>query len=101
MTTLKLSAPLAGWCLPLSAVSDPVFAELMVGDGVAIDPTSNVLHAPCDGEIVPMQAAKHALTVRTAEGLEILLHVGIDTVQLRGEGFETLAQAGDRVRAGQ
>lgn len=101
MTTLLLKSPLAGWCLPLSQVPDPVFAERMAGDGVAIDPTGNVLHAPCDGEIVPLQGAKHALTVRTDSGHEVLMHLGIDTVQLAGEGFETLVQPGQRVTAGQ
>ena len=101
MTTLRLQSPLAGWCVPLSQVSDPVFAERMAGDGVAIDPTGNTLHAPCDGEIVPMKDAKHALTIRAARGHEILLHVGIDTVQLGGEGFEALVQPGQRVTIGQ
>src|SRR5262245_32171351 len=101
MTTLTLTAPLAGWCLPLAEVPDPVFAERMVGDVVAIDPTGNVLHSPCDGEIVALPAAKHALTLRTEVGLDLLIHVGIDTVQLNGEGFELLCQLGERVRSGQ
>ena len=101
MTTLLLKSPLAGWCLPLSQVPDPVFAERMVGDGVAIDLIGKVLYAPCDGEIVPMQGAKHALTVRAPSGHDILLHVGIDTVQLGGAGFESLVQPGQRVTAGQ
>ena len=101
MTTLILKSPLAGWCLPLSQVPDPVFAERMAGDGVALDPTGNMLYAPCDGEIVPMPGAKHALTVRNPSGHDILLHIGIDTVQLAGEGFESLVQAGQQVTAGQ
>lgn len=101
MTTLLLKSPLAGWCLPLADVPDAVFAERMAGDGIAIDPTGNVLLAPCDGEIVPMKEARHALTIRTTGGHEILLHVGIDTVALAGEGFETLVKAGQKVTAGE
>ena len=101
MTILLLKSPLAGWCMPLTEVPDPVFAERMAGDGVAIDPTANILHAPCDGVIVPMKDAKHALTIRGAGGHEILLHVGIDTVKLGGAGFESLVQAGQHVTTGQ
>lgn len=101
MTLLVLQAPLAGWCLALSEVPDPVFAEKMAGDGVAIDPTGGVLHAPCEGEIVAMKGAKHAVTIRTAGGQDVLLHVGIDTVQLDGAGFEMLVAPGQRVRAGE
>ena len=71
MTTLLLKSPLAGWCMPLSEVPDPVFAERMAGDGVAIDPTGNILYAPCDGVIVPLKDAKHALTIHTASGHDI------------------------------
>ena len=98
--TLILKAPLAGWCMPLAEVPDPVFAERMAGDGVAIDPTAGALHAPCDGEIVPMKGAKHAVTLRAEPGIDILIHVGIDTVALAGEGFELLVSAGQRVRGG-
>lgn len=101
MTTLLLKSPLAGWCLPLAEVPDAVFAERMAGDGIAIDPTGNTLHAPCDGEIVPMKDARHAMTIRAAGGHDILLHVGIDTVALAGEGFEMLVRAGEQVTAGQ
>ena len=99
--TLAIHAPLSGWCLPLAQVPDPVFAERMAGDGVAIDPTAGVLHAPCDGEIVAMQGAKHAVTVRSEIGADILVHVGIDTVKLGGEGFELLVSPGQRVRVGE
>ena len=97
---LVILAPLAGWAMPLAEVPDKVFAQAMAGDGVAIDPTGDVLHAPCDGEIVAMGDARHAVTVR-AQGVDVLAHVGIDTVALGGEGFELLVKPGDRVRAGQ
>ncbi len=100
MSVLVLRAPLAGWCLALDEVPDPVFAQRMAGDGLAIDPTLGVLHAPCDGEVVTMGNARHAVTVRAA-GVDILMHVGIDTVELDGFGFELLVAAGQRVRSGE
>ncbi len=100
MNRVTLVAPLAGWCLPLEEVPDPVFAQRMAGDGMAIDPAAGVLRAPCDGEIVPMKDARHAVTVRTDSGIEVLAHVGIDTVELKGAGFRLLAAPGQRVRAG-
>lgn len=100
MTSLALGAPLAGWCLPLAQVPDPVFAQRMAGDGVAIDPTGGTVHAPCAGVIVPMKGAKHAVTVRSEGGIDILVHVGIDTVALGGDGFAMRAAAGQRVAAG-
>ena len=95
-----LVAPLAGWCTPLDDLPDPVFANRMLGDGVAIDPLESVLHAPCDGEVIALPASRHAITLRAANGAEVLLHVGIDTVALQGHGFEACVQLGDRVSAG-
>ncbi|MGH8308257.1 MAG: phosphoenolpyruvate--protein phosphotransferase [Steroidobacteraceae bacterium] len=96
-----LIAPLQGWSTSLDETPDPVFSGRMLGDGLAIDPTDAVLHAPCDGEIVTIPASRHAVTMRNDAGAEILVHVGIDTVGLAGEGFELIARQGDRVRAGQ
>jgi phosphocarrier protein FPr/phosphocarrier protein len=95
-----LTAPVAGWALPLVDVPDPVFAGGMLGDGVAIDPTGNELCAPCDGELLSIAPTRHAVTLRADNGAELLLHVGIDTVTLKGEGFEAHAAAGNRVRTG-
>jgi multiphosphoryl transfer protein len=100
MANLTLVSPLRGWCAPLDETPDAVFAQRLLGDGVAIDPTSGVLHAPCDGEVISIAAAGHAIALRTANGAEILLHVGIDTVALGGEGFEVLVATGARVRQG-
>ena len=97
---LTLAAPLAGWSTPLDEAPDAVFAGRMMGDGVAIDPTIGVLHAPCDGQLVAIAAAHHALTLRTAGGCQILMHVGIDTVALGGAGFTLLVGQGARVRSG-
>ena len=100
MSKLILVAPLAGWSTPLDEAPDAVFAGRMLGDGLAIDPTGATLHAPCDGELIAVPASRHAITLRTAQGAEILLHVGIDTVGLGGEGFELHVRQGQRVRAG-
>src|ERR1700761_9626452 len=100
MSKLILVAPLAGWSTPLEEAPDAVFAGRMLGDGLAIDPTGSTLYAPCDGELIAVPASRHAITIRTPEGAEILLHVGIDTVALGGEGFELHVAQGQRVRAG-
>src|ERR671910_652473 len=100
MANLTLVSPLRGWCAPLDETPDPVFAQRLLGDGVAIDPTAGVLHAPCDGEVISVAAARHAVAIRAPNGAEILLHVGIDSVALGGEGFEMLVSAGARVRRG-
>ena len=97
---LTLLAPLAGWSTPLDEAPDEVFAARLLGDGVAIDPIAGTLHAPCDGEVVLLPASRHAVTLRTDSGCEILLHVGIDTVALAGEGFEAHVHQGAPVRAG-
>jgi PTS system, glucose subfamily, IIA component len=100
MANLTLVSPLRGWCAPLDETPDTVFAQRLLGDGVAIDPTAGVLHAPCDGEVISVAAARHAIALRATNGAEILLHVGIDTVALGGDGFEVLVAAGARVRQG-
>jgi phosphoenolpyruvate-protein phosphotransferase len=100
MSMLQILAPCDGWCGPLDEVPDPVFAGRMLGDGVAIDPTSSVLLAPCAGEIVALPASAHAVSIRTAEGIDLLIHIGIDTVQLGGRGFDARVRPGAIVRAG-
>jgi multiphosphoryl transfer protein len=100
VSTLKIMAPLTGWCTPLDEVPDQVFAGRMLGDGLAIDPTSGVVTAPCAGEIITLPASAHAVSIRTAQGIDVLIHIGIDTVELRGRGFEPRVQPGAMVRAG-
>src|SRR3954468_5872083 len=97
---LQLIAPLSGVVWPLERIPDPVFAQKMVGDGLSIDPIDATLIAPCDGEIVSIHAAGHAITLRTPEGAEVLLHIGIDTVTLKGGGFRPCASTGDLVKRG-
>ena len=98
---LVLLSPLAGWSTPLEEIPDPVFAGRMLGDGLAVDPTGDTLHAPCDGEIITLPESRHAVTLRTGGGAEILMHIGIDTVGLGGAGFEAHVQPGRRVAAGE
>src|SRR4051812_7480210 len=100
VTKLRILAPLSGQVWPLERVPDPVFAQKMVGDGLSIDPIDAVVLAACDGEVVALHAAGHAVTLRTPDGIEILTHVGIDTVTLKGEGFRPRVSVGDKVRAG-
>jgi phosphoenolpyruvate-protein phosphotransferase len=100
MTSQQILAPFDGWCSVLDEVPDPVFSGRMLGDGLAIDPTSGILLAPCAGEIITLPASAHAVSIRTAQGIDILIHVGIDTVQLGGRGFEARVRPGAVVRAG-
>src|SRR5918999_3456928 len=99
MTTLMLVAPVSGVIVPLDRVPDPVFAQRLVGDGIAIDPLDQRLVAPCDARVLQMHRAGHALTLSTS-GIEILIHIGLDTVKLNGKGFSSSVRAGDEVRAG-
>lgn len=98
--TRSLIAPVTGPLVPIEQVPDPVFAQKMVGDGISIDPLNSELLAPCPGEIIHLHPAMHALTLATADGVEILLHIGVDTVELKGEGFEALIAEGDKVETG-
>jgi multiphosphoryl transfer protein len=97
---LQLFAPLSGQLVPLEQVPDKVFSQKMVGDGISIDPVTSVLLAPCNGTIIQMHSAGHALTIRSAEGIEVLIHIGLDTVSLKGNGFSPRVKLGDRVSTG-
>jgi phosphocarrier protein len=98
---LALKAPLSGPVMPLSRVPDPVFSSGAMGDGIAIDPLNDCLHAPCAGVVMHVARTRHAVTLKADNGAELLLHLGLDTVQLQGEGFEALVQEGARVSEGQ
>jgi phosphocarrier protein FPr/phosphocarrier protein len=100
MSILEILAPFDGWCSVLDEVPDPVFSGRMLGDGLAIDPTSGILIAPCAGEIMTLPASAHAVSIRTAQGVDVLVHIGIDTVRLGGRGFEARVRPGAMVRAG-
>src|SRR3974390_836202 len=100
MAQIRVISPLSGQVWPLERVPDPVFAQKMVGDGLSIDPVDNVMLAACDGEVVSVHAAGHAVTMRTTGGLELITHVAIDTGTRKGYGFIPRVKAGDKVTAG-
>lgn len=95
-----LTSPVDGNILPLAQVQDPVFAEKMMGDGIAIECQGEYICAPADGEISLIAQTKHAFGMTLSNGLELLVHVGLETVQLQGEGFQVLCEAGKHVKQG-
>ncbi|MFE5654460.1 PTS glucose transporter subunit IIA [Streptomyces cyaneofuscatus] len=99
-TTVDVFAPVSGEIVALEDVPDVTFAEKLVGDGVAIRPTDSWLRAPVDGVIGKIWETNHAFTIESDEGLEVLVHFGIDTVELKGEGFRRVAREGERVGRG-
>ena len=96
----KLRSPIVGEIVALSEVNDPVFSSGVMGQGIAVKPSKGVVYAPADAEIAIAFPTGHAYGLKTDNGAEILIHVGIDTVSLNGEGFEAKVSQGDRVRAG-
>ncbi|MDM8202217.1 PTS transporter subunit IIABC [Allofournierella massiliensis] len=98
---LTVVSPLAGKVIPVEEVADGVFSEKMVGDGFAVEPEADEVLAPADGEITLVFDTKHAFTMRTAQGVDLLVHMGIDTIRLNGEPFTLNIQQGDTVKAGQ
>jgi multiphosphoryl transfer protein len=100
MSKVVLQAPFAGWLTPLEEVPDPVFAEHMMGEGLAIDPIENLLRAPADASVISIPKTAHAVTLRLANGAELLIHIGLETVALGGKGFRALTNAGAAVKAG-
>lgn len=96
----KLRSPIVGEVVALSEVNDPVFSSGVMGQGIAVKPFKGVVYAPADAEIAIAFPTGHAYGLKTDNGAEILIHVGIDTVSLNGEGFEAKVSQGDRVRAG-
>ncbi len=99
-STAELLSPLTGVIVPLEQVPDAVFSQKMMGDGFAIDPAEGIVKAPCDGEVMMVFPTKHAIGLKDRHGNEVLIHVGIDTVKMEGDGFEALVNPGDQVTAG-
>lgn len=97
----EICAPVDGECIPLEEVSDKVFSSKMMGDGFAIEPTNNIICAPIEGEIVLIPSTKHAFAIKRSDGLEVLVHIGIDTVNLNGKGFKALRKQGEKVKIGE
>lgn len=96
----KMVSPQSGECVALDAVPDPVFAEKILGDGVAIIPESDEVKSPVDGTVVQIAETLHAYSILSSDGLEVLVHIGLDTVELAGEGFSPKVKVGDEVSAG-
>ncbi len=95
----KIYKPVQGTVIPREEIPDPVFAEGVLGDGVGIRPAGGVVVAPCDGVITSAPDTGHAVGLE-ANGMEILVHIGIDTYAMKGDGFRMLVKEGDRVRLG-
>ena len=100
MKCSKILSPMTGEAVGLGEVPDPVFSQKIVGDGMAVIPSEGKLLSPVDGEIISVADTKHAYGLRTAEGLELLIHVGLETVHLNGECFQVFVKPGDKVKAG-
>lgn len=96
----ELFAPLSGEIMQLSKVPDKVFASKMAGEGVAIDSIDDIVVAPADGHLALILNGNHAFCMKLDNGILIIVHIGIDTVELNGEGFKRLTQDGIRVKAG-
>jgi glucose-specific phosphotransferase system IIA component len=95
-----IKAPANGRCVALEDLKDGMFSEKMLGDGVAIDTTGDVVCAPCDGVITAIVPSKHAFAMKLKNGLELLVHIGLETVSLNGEGFTILAEVDEKVKVG-
>lgn len=98
--SISILAPMTGDIIEITQVEDEVFSEKMVGDGVAIEPREGIVVSPVQGRIVQIFPTKHALGIETEDGLEILIHIGLDTVELKGEGFKSYVKVGDEVKVG-
>ncbi|UQS82814.1 PTS glucose transporter subunit IIA [Bombilactobacillus folatiphilus] len=103
VNSLKVAAPIAGRCVSLTKVHDEVFAHKMMGEGFAIQPleTENIIVAPVTGKVVALPTSKHAVGIKVARfNLEILIHIGLNTVSLKGQGFQALAKVNSYVKQG-
>lgn len=97
----ELVSPLMGEVIPLETVNDEVFAEKFMGDGLAIIPAEGKLYAPMSGMVEALFPTNHAIAIAGDNGINAILHIGIDTVEMGGDGFEALVRQGDRVEKGQ
>lgn len=100
-TSMTIESPVKGTVYPISEVNDAVFSKGLLGKGVAIRPEENSIYSPVTGEVVTILESKHAIGLRSTDGVELLIHIGIDTVNLKGEPFEVFVKAGDQISAGQ
>ncbi|MBV9229468.1 MAG: PTS glucose transporter subunit IIA [Chloroflexi bacterium] len=100
MAQISILAPIDGTVVDLESVPDEVFAQKMVGDGVAIDPAGQLAVAPVSGDLVKLFPGGHAFGIATKHGVEVIVHIGLDTVELKGSGFENIATEGQKLKAG-
>ncbi|UOR11057.1 PTS sugar transporter subunit IIA [Halobacillus amylolyticus] len=98
--SVSILAPVQGKVLALEKVPDPVFSEKMMGEGMAVQPTDGTVVSPVEGEVVQLFPTKHAVGLKTKTGAEVLIHIGLETVSMDGEGFEAFVKQGDKVKAG-
>lgn len=96
----EINAPVNGEVVDLKEVSDPVFSEKMMGEGFAVKPSDGKICAPIKGTVKSVFPSLHALTLEAEDGLDILIHIGLDTVELNGNGFSSTIQEGQKVKAG-
>jgi PTS system glucose-specific IIA component len=101
ITEEQILAPVDGQFMAIEEVPDPTFAQKMMGDGVAIQPMNGNVVAPIEGEVISVFPTKHAVGLRGRSGMELLIHIGIETVSMNGEGFQAHVKAGDKVKPGQ
>ena len=96
----EIFAPVSGKCVPMGQVNDPTFSQEILGKGVAIIPSEGKVSAPGDGEILMVFETRHAVSIRLTGGAELIIHIGLDTVNLHGEYFTSHVKAGDKVKKG-
>jgi glucose-specific phosphotransferase system IIA component len=102
MSKLAVLSPFTGSVIPIEEVPDPVFAEKMLGEGVALRPTEGVALAPIDGKVTVLHSSGHAFAIQAEnQAVAVLVHIGLDTVNMKGQGFRVRAKVGDIVKAGQ
>ncbi|MCP3738887.1 PTS sugar transporter subunit IIA [Rossellomorea sp. BNER] len=99
-TTVSIYSPLSGKLLSLDEVPDPVFSQKMMGDGLAIEPTDGKVVSPIEGEVMQVFPTKHAVGLKSKNGAEVLIHIGLETVSMDGKGFEAHVSEGSKVRIG-
>lgn len=97
---VEIAAPVTGKLISLKDVPDPTFSEEMVGKGVAIIPEGKEIYSPVEGKITTVFITGHAVGITTKEGIDLLIHIGMDTVNLKGEGFEIKVKDGEHIKAG-
>jgi PTS system glucose-specific IIA component len=97
---IEVVSPVTGKILPIEEVPDKVFSEKMIGDGIAIEPKDGRVVSPVDGTVVTIFPTNHAIGLATKEGLEILIHIGLDTVELNGLGFKSFVEKDSKVKKG-